>query len=66
MILYTNQDPSLIFPDDTPPSASLMIDSHTILDGIKTEQGFVINSLRSTDIKQYLNSKYSPGSIINL
>lgn len=64
MLLYTNQDINLIFPDNSDPQSLKVVDCHTILEGIQTENGFCISSLRSTDIKQYLNTKYSPGNIL--
>lgn len=66
MILYTNQDLSLIFPCDPAKSSCVTIDAHTILEGVNTDKGFVISSVRSTDIKQYLNKKYSLGNTIIL
>lgn len=65
-MLYTNQDFSLIFPDNSPPSTSMLIDSHTILEGTKTKDGFLITSLRSTNLKQYLDNRFDPGKIISL
>lgn len=34
-----------------------------MVEGIKTEQGFVINRIISTDPSIYLNPKYAPGQI---
>ncbi len=62
MILWSAEPIDRIFPTEMPETLFVNINGG-YLEGHKTPEGFAVSRLFSTDLKNYLKSEYSPGSI---
>ncbi len=62
MILWSIEPIDKIFPTEIPETATMSINGG-YLEGHMTPEGFAVSRLVSTDLKNYLRTEYSPGSI---
>jgi hypothetical protein len=60
MILWTTVPFEMIFPSEPSKSCTMEFDGG-ILEGTRSDEGFTVSRLISTDPKQYLKKENAPG-----
>lgn len=64
MILWTREPMDSVFPSCDPRPVLRPIHGGYV-EGTATADGFRVSRLISTDLKNYLRTEYSPGSLMN-
>lgn len=64
MFLWTREPMESVIPSCDPRPVARRIPGG-LVEGYDTPEGFCISRLVSTDLKNYLRTEYSPGSVMN-